>query len=234
MRRPVIGLTLNWQRNDGERVPSCGRWLFSLNQSYADLMGTANTVPVGIVPSAGGLEGILDILDMVVLTGGGDPDPDLYGQLNCGSVDCRRERPLWEMEFYRSARRRGIPVLGICLGIQLIGIAEGEQLIQDIPAQVDNPCHHHGRPGSPASHMIALTRGTFLNHIFGDGIEVSSHHHQAVSDVPGGFRVAARSSDGVIEAMESDDGGVVAVQWHPERDFTGPVLLRGMLDRLKR
>lgn len=233
MRRPVVGLTLNWQRNEGERAHSCGRWLFSINQSYTDLMGSVNTVPVGILPAACDFKGILDSLDLVVLTGGGDPDPDLFGQSNTGSMDCRRERPLWEMGFYRSARERGIPILGICLGMQLIGIAEGEQLIQDIPAQVENPCLHHGRPGRPASHMVALTGGTLLHDIFGDEIEVSSYHHQALSDVPGGFHAAARSSDGVIEAMESDDGSVVAVQWHPERDFTGPVLLQRMLDRLK-
>lgn len=232
MRRPVVGLTLNWQRNDDERVPSCGRWLFTLNQSYADLMGKVDTVPVGILPAAGDFKGILDVLDMVVLTGGGDPDPELYGQTKICSMECRRERPLWEMGFYRSARERGIPILGICMGMQLIGIAEGEQLIQDIPTQLENPCDHHGRPGRPASHMITLTGGTFLHDVFGDRIEVSSHHHQAVRDVPEGFHAAARSSDGVIEAMESDDGDVVAVQWHPERNFTGPVLLQRMLDRL--
>lgn len=233
MRRPVVGLTLNWQRNDDQLVPARGRWMFTLNQRYADLMEKVDAVPVGILPAAGDFKGILDSLDLVVLTGGGDPAPDLYGQTAIVSMECCRERPLWEMEFYRSARERGIPILGICLGMQLIGIAEGEQLIQDIPTQLANSCYHQGRPGIPANHMVTFTRGTFLHDVFGDGIEVFSDHHQAVSDVPGGFHAAARSSDGVIEAMESDDGGVVAVQWHPERDSTGPVLLQGMLDRLK-
>lgn len=233
MRRPAVGLTLNWRRNDDQLVPARGRWMFTLNQSYADLMEKVDAVPVGILPAAGDFKGILDSLDLVVLTGGGDPAPDLYGQTAIVSMECCRERPLWEMEFYRSARERGIPVLGICLGMQLIGIAEGGQLIQDIPTQLDNPCLHQGGPERPASHTITLTRGTFLNHVFGDRIDVSSDHHQALSDIPGGFHAAARSSDGVIEAMESDDGCVVAVQWHPERDFTGPVLLRSLLDRLE-
>jgi len=230
--RPLVGVTLNWYRNDREKTACYGRWLFGLNQSYAALLGKVKVLPLGIIPASEDFRSILGSLDMVVLTGGGDPDPQLYGQANNGSISCSRERPVWEMGFYKSAREMKVPVLGICLGMQLICMAEGGQLIQNIPTQVADPCRHHGTPQDPSSHEVEILEGTLLHALFGARIEVSSFHHQAIAQVPEGFNVAARSSDGVVEAIESEDGTVVAVQWHPERDFTGPLLLQKMVDRL--
>jgi len=233
LKKPVVGVTLNWYRNEDGKVPSYGRWLFGLNQSYAELLGKADVMPMGLLPVSEDFRSILQVVDMVVLTGGGDPDPELYGQTENGSVNCSRERPLWEMGLYRTARNMELPVMGICLGLQLIGMAEGVQLIQDIPTEVDDPCEHHGKPDRPSRHPVELVEGTLLHDTFGEDIEVSSFHHQALREVPAGFRLAARSPDGIIEAVESEDGRVIAVQWHPERDFTGPVLLRRMVDLIE-
>ncbi|NOQ23381.1 MAG: hypothetical protein GQ565_12150 [Candidatus Aegiribacteria sp.] len=231
MKEPVIGVTLNWYKNDESKVPAYGKWLFGLNQSYAKLMGKADVIPVGIIPVSEDTRNILDIVDMILLTGGGDPDPELYDQRNSGSIGCHRERPLWEMELYRNAREMKIPVFAICLGIQLIAMAEGEQLIQNISTQVDDPDDHNGKADDPGKHTVEIMEGTILREILGSEIEVCSFHHQAVAGIPKGYHQAAKSKDGVIEAMESDDGLVIAVQWHPERDFTGPLILHSMISR---
>ncbi|RKZ06665.1 hypothetical protein DRQ25_13410 [Candidatus Fermentibacteria bacterium] len=231
MKKPVVGITFNWYKNDESRTPSYGKWLFGLNQSYAKLLAAADVVPVGIIPTSKDVRSILDTVDMILLTGGPDPDPALYGQKLNGSIGCYRERPLWEMELYRIARSMKIPVFGVCLGIQLIAVAEGEQLIQDISTQVDDPVDHDGKADDPRKHTVKIIDGTFLGKILGCEIEVCSFHHQSIAGIPKGYRLAAESQDGVIEAMESDDGLVVAVQWHPERDFTGPLILRNLITR---
>ena len=198
------------------------------------MLAKAGVITVGIIPSSRDVRSILDIVDMIVLTGGGDTDPELYGQRNNGSIQHWRERPLWEMELYRNAREMKVPVLGICLGIQTIAIAEGEQLIQDISTQVDNAEEHHGEAADPKTHPVEIMDGTILSGILDRKIEVSSFHHQAIAGIPKGFYQAAKSPDGMIEAMESDDGLVVAVQWHPERDFTGPLLLKKLIPKFLR
>lgn len=231
MKKPVIGVTFNWYRNDEQRIQSYGKWLFGLHQSYSELLNRADVIPVGIIPDSEDFRSILDIVDMIVLTGGGDPDPELYGQRNNGSVDCQRERPLWEMELYRNAREMKIPVFGICMGMQLIAMAEGEQLIQNIPTQMKHPIDHYGKPEDPRKHTVEIVRGTILEEILGGEIEVNSFHHQGIDGIPEGFKTAAMSSDGLIEAIESDDGLVVAVQWHPEQDFTGPIILQNLISR---
>ena len=231
MKKPVIGVAFNWYRNDESRTPSYGKWLFGLNQSYAKLLAAADVIPVGIIPTSKDPGNVLDIVDMILLTGGPDPDPELYGQRNNGSIGYYRERPLWEMELYRNARAEKIPVFGICLGIQLIAMAEGEQLIQDISTQVDDPVDHDGKADDPRKHTVQIMDGTILRGILGSEIEVCSFHHQSIAGIPKGYHKAAESSDGVIEAMESDDGLVVAVQWHPERDFTGSLILQNLITR---
>ncbi len=233
MEAPRAGVTLNWYRNEERKAAAYGRWLFGLNQSYVKLLGSKNIQAMGLLPTSDDFAAILKDIHMLVMTGGGDPDPQLYGEGNNGSVKCYRERPIWEMGLYREARRKGLPILGICLGMQLIAMAEGSQLIQNIPTQVQNPLHHHGTPHRPESHSVALVEGTRLHGIFGDSIDVSSFHHQAVRQLPRGFRAAAFAPDGVMEAFESEDGLVLAVQWHPERDFTGSLILKMILDDLE-
>jgi putative glutamine amidotransferase len=231
MSKPLVGVTFSWYSNEPARVRSYGKWLYGLNQSYAELLSKADVIPIGIIPLSKNVRSILEVVDMVLMTGGGDPDPMLYGQINNGSINISRERPLWEMDLYRTARKMGVPVFSICLGMQLIAIAEGEELIQNIPTQVHNPVDHYGKPEDPRTHDVDILEGSILREILGEHIEVSSFHHQAISGIPAGFHTAAVSQDGVIEAIESDDGLVIAVQWHPERDFTGPIIMNSLLRR---
>lgn len=212
-------MTLYWEPNPPERSPVYGPWRYALNQCYMRLLDGVGAIPVGLLP--GGdctfeerLEGVHGLL----MTGGGDPAPALYGREDQGSIDPETHRPLWEMELYRGARSAGIPVLAVCLGMQLVAIAGGSALIQDIPASVEGSLDHRGL------HSVSLSPGSGLDRLLGGRAVVHSSHHQAIESVPGGFTWTACSPDGVIEAIESTDGLVKAVQWHPERDSTGPAL----------
>jgi len=231
MRTSVVGLTLDWCATDPAERQVYGCWRHCLNQTYTLFADRPDIAPVGVLPLTGDLGRVCRQLDLLVLTGGGDPDPGLYGQEIAGAVSAVRERPVWEMELYRTARKAGVPVLGICLGLQLIAMAEGAPLIQDIPSQVPGAVDHHGTARSPRSHPVVLEAGTLLGRLLGPEAVVSSFHHQAAAFVPDGFRLGASAPDGVIEAIESTEGGVVAVQWHPERDYTGIPILDAMVPR---
>ncbi len=215
-----IGLTLYWDANPDDRAEIYGPWKFSLNQCYMKLFEGLGVVPLGLLPGGACTpsERIRE-LDGLVLTGGGDPAPVMYGRADRGSRNPETDRPMWDLCLYREARAAGIPVLAICLGMQLAAISEGGALIQDIPSSVPGALDH-----GAGLHAVHLREGSGLSRLLGARASVWSSHHQAVESVPAGFIEAGRSPDGIIEAMESDDGLVTAVQWHPERDATGPVI----------
>jgi len=229
MNSPLVALTPSWYPNPPEHHQVFGRWRYALNQTYASLTDRIGIVQIALLPTSRYPDRLLQMLDLLILTGGGDPDPDLYGQTNTGCISFSRERPLWEMDLYRRARELHVPILGICLGLQLITVAEGVPLIQDLPSATREVLDHHGTPLDPKVHPVRINTGSFLYSVLGDEAVVSSFHHQAAVSVPPGYHLTASSSDGVIEAIESDDGEVVAVQWHPERDFTGPILIDALL-----
>lgn len=221
--KPRIGLTMFWEANPPEEERLYGSWKFTLNQSYMRLFRELDAVPLGILPWAGrpASEQVGEIHGLV-MTGGRDPDPALFNRENRGSRDPETDRPLWDMEVYRAAREAGLPVLAVCLGMQLAGIAHGTALIQDIPSVVTGALDHRG-----GLHEVDTVPGTPLRELLGGKCMVWSSHHQALEEVPSGYREAARSRDGVLEAMVSLDGLVTAVQWHPERDGTcGPLAKR--------
>lgn len=218
-----IGITMFWEANSRERTPVYGPWRYTLNQCYLRLLDGMGAVPVGLLPGGDCTSGErLAGVHGLVMTGGGDPSPELYGRTDQGSLDPETDRPLWEMELYREARSAGIPILAICLGMQLVAIAEGVALVQHIPASVEGALDH--RTGL---HGITLSPGSGLRRLLGGEALVHSSHHQAIEKVPAGFNWTACSPDGVMEAIESTDGLVTAVQWHPERDSTGPALAGG-------
>ncbi len=160
----------------------------------------------------------LELLDGLLLIGGDDVDPSLYGappHPELGSVD--RKRDVFEIALVREAARSRLPSFGVCRGLQLMNVALGGTLHQHLPADVPDALPHAGR--YDASHGVSVVPGTHLARILGARtVEVNSHHHQAVDRSAPGFVATAHASDGVIEASELPPHPFfLGVQWHPER-----------------
>ncbi|UYM04913.1 gamma-glutamyl-gamma-aminobutyrate hydrolase family protein [Solicola gregarius] len=160
--------------------------------------------------------------DGVLLLGGGDLDPALYGgdpaAPNLYGVDRRADD--YSIAVVRAARRRGVPVLGICRGNQVINVAAGGTLYPDIA----DPTLHHGVAPEPMflDETVTLVDRSWVGDLYGtERLVVRSGHHQAIRDVAPGLRAVAWAGDGIVEGVQADDGWCVGVQWHPE-DTDGP------------
>jgi putative glutamine amidotransferase len=218
--RPLIGVTasrhrLN-KRPDNDLV-------YLAFVSYAIMVRAAGGIPVALVPGAADeAPQVLDRLDGVVLSGGGDVDPGRYrGDHHDTVYGVDPGRDAFEIAMVRTARERRFPTLCICRGMQLVNVAFGGTLIADIasegPGLVDH--RHIAESAGLRSHIVDLTPGSSTARALGgDVVEVNSLHHQAVRDVAPGFVVTGRAPDGMIEALapEEEDWPMWAVQWHPE------------------
>jgi putative glutamine amidotransferase len=194
-----------------------------VNAAYVRAVLRAGGLPLVLSPFIGGehTPTLLDLLDGLLLTGGEDVDPTHYGQEpipELGPVDPRRDA--LELSLFRAAWTRGLPVLAICRGIQVVNVALGGTLWQDIPRQRPGALPHAqttGRDGR--THPVDLVPGSLLARaLAATRIEVNSFHHQSVRDLAPGLVVTGTSPDGEIEGVESPAGGswLLAVQWHPE------------------
>jgi putative glutamine amidotransferase len=167
----------------------------------------------------------LDQIDGLVIVGGDDVDPRLYGEeRKPGTGTVPAMRLFFERKLYGEARRREIPILGICYGMQLINVLEGGTLFQDIERDAKSRMDHRGKKNP--YHRVRINKSSRLRSIVGGKIIVCTDHHQAVCRVAPAFRPVAFSPDGIIEAIESDSEKIMAVQWHPERNLHGPATTR--------
>lgn len=188
---------------------------------------------------------VLDTVDGVLITGGEDVDPEHFGESPIpamGSIEPARD--VFELALARLALARGVPYLGICRGIQMLAIAAGGTLYQDLAAQKKGDLLRHRQTPSPRyalTHFVKVEPGTLLAKLVGAGdLKVNSFHHQAVARVPEGFRVSATATDGVIEGLEAVGDGrfTIGVQWHPENlwyrnpEFLG--LFKGLAEAARR
>jgi putative glutamine amidotransferase len=177
---------------------------------------------------------LLERFDGLLLIGGGDIDPKHYGQdplPECYGIDT--EADVFEMRLVQTAVGRGMPVLAICRGFQILNVATGGSLDQHITGR--DALIGHGVPGiSPEMHEVRLEPGTWTAKAMGtETVQVSSSHHQAAARIGEGLVVSGRAPDGIVEAMEHPDGGwVVAVQWHPERTAEKDPAQQGLFDAL--
>ena len=215
--RPLIGITCSLDHTDSAS--------YKLNKDYVNAVSHTGGEAL-IVPHTDeqGVRELIGTLDGIVLSGGDDIDPRHYDEqphIALGKIEPDRDR--FELHLARTAIRLGIPLLGICRGMQVLYVAMGGKLIQDIPSEVLGAIKHKQEaPKSYPSHQVTVEKNSKLSGMIGQGdVGVNSFHHQAVKEpMIDRFIVSARAPDGIIEAIEfSKEQFVLGVQWHPEAMF---------------
>ncbi len=224
--QPVIGITGNYEDN-----------ICKLSHGYFQSVVAAGGVPLVIPPveDANTLVNTLDRIDALILSGGGDINPLFGGDEPSPRLrGINQKRDLPELMITRLAYNRQIPILGICRGIQALAIALGGKVAQDISIQA-NVKHSQDADRAEQTHSIKIAEDSILYSLYGeDRIYVNSFHHQAVKDTGDKFRVVAKSSDGIVEAMESSEyKSIIGVQWHPECLEDGMPLFRWLVEEAK-
>ncbi len=220
--RPIIGISAY---NEDARWGAWRAQAILLPRRYPDRVAQAGGIPV-LLPPVPGVEDALERLDGLLLSGGGDIDPARYGaQRAPETAKIRGDRDEAELALLARAQSLGLPVLGICRGLQIINVARGGSLHQHLPQLVGHEEHCPER-GSYGSHDVRLAAGSRLAGILGRTevadhwpVTVPTHHHQAVDRLGDGLSATAWADDGTVEAVELDPRQhrfVVAVQWHPE------------------
>lgn len=210
--KPIIGITADVGENNRQ----------VLKDTYVKAVihagGLPMILPIGIEEEVQQIAGFIDGL---LLTGGGDIDPTLFGEephQRLGDVEPARDTV--ELELFKEVLALNKPILGICRGLQIINIAAGGNMYQDIYTQKEGELLQHSQkaPTFHASHFVQVEKGSLLESLAETTqIKVNSYHHQAVKDVPPPLKVSGVASDGVIEAIESTTHRfVLGVQWHPE------------------
>ena len=238
--KPLIGLS-------GRRVPAESIPLFDYTalhgeevdvhlSEYPKVLEKAGALPVQLTRNTNAAE-VVQRLDGLVMTGGADPDPGLYGETphpELGPIE--RSRDDWELALIRAALDARLPMLCVCRGAQLLNIALGGSLVQHLD---DADSHQRiGHPRIDRCHTVRVSPGSKAEEIYGGDVPTNSLHHQAVGRPGDGVVVTGTADDGVVEAFElSGRPEVFAVQWHPEMlsDTVDPAfvwLVREASDRL--
>jgi gamma-glutamyl-gamma-aminobutyrate hydrolase PuuD len=204
--------------------------------SYVHQVTAAGGIPV-LLPPVPGIAGALDSLDALVLSGGADLDPASYGApRHPATGPLMPGRDAAEFPLLAGAVNRGLPVLAICRGLQLVNAARGGTLHQHLPDLVGNDSHE-GRPGRFGRHEVRVDPRSRLGRLLGPPgsrgelrLDVPTSHHQAIDRLGPGLVATAWAADGTIEAIEPSDGDgfLIAVQWHPEAG-TDPRLFRALI-----
>ena len=216
---PLIGIPGRSDQSSRSGTP-----IFAQNRTYVEAVAITGGSPV-LIPlnlNEGALRAIYERLNGLLLAGGGDLHPKHYGEAireKCGQSDEARDTV--ELTLARWSLAEGLPVLGICRGIQVMNVAAGGALYQDIASQSPGSLKHDCWPDHPRNylaHQVTVNGDSHLAAILSQGqVAVNSLHHQAVKDLAPGFRVVARAPDGLIEAIEDHDHPfALGVQWHPE------------------
>lgn len=211
MEKPIIILSCD--------VADDGR--MQMRQEYFTAIADAGGIPV-VMPPYVERSKIDEWVDRIgasalVLTGGADLDPQLYRERpvdGLGRVSLTRD--VYELELFDCAMRRGLPVLGICRGLQVINVALGGSLYQDMPTQMGEEFVSHSREDT--LHEVAFTSGSELERLVGKQfVLTNTHHHQCIHRVADELTVSGTTVDGVVESVEWPEHSIVGVQFHPER-----------------
>lgn len=224
-KHPTIGITVSI---DEGKIIRAQREYFYIKRAYSKVVRGVGGNPILISPDLD-IKVAVALCDGLVISGGDDIPPELYGEsaqlmINPESI----ERIGWERELLQAFCDAGKPVLGVCYGMQLINVHFGGTLRQDLASGSGQPILNHGGMGVTTSHRLTIPVDSSLFPALGPRAGVSSAHHQAIKDVAPGFKISAISEDGVIEAIEK--GSILAVEWHPESDATGPAVYSLLLE----
>ena len=222
--KPVIGITpspIRQSTGAGELER------YAIAACYVNAVIAAGGIPIVLPPQDDNVATLLELVDGVVFSGGADLDPAIYGDddVHPKTYDIHPLRDRFELELIKQTIERDIPAFCICRGIQVLNVACGGTLYQDVPDQYDAAIQHRqqetGHQNDQASHNVAADADSLLASTYGStSIPVNSYHHQAVKELAPGLAVSARSDDGLIEAIEMPDKSfVLGVQWHPEMMF---------------
>lgn len=219
--KPVIGITPSptVDEHRGERN--------TLSINYSDAVLAAGGVPIILPPQTGNDDEILSIVDGIIFSGGGDIRPEIYGDhdYHPKTYGIHDRRDNLELPLIREAIARDVPVLCICRGIQILNVALGGTLYQDVADQFDPEIKHSQSdlsiPASEPSHQVQLTPGSLAATVYAsETVQTNSFHHQSLKDIPAELVVVGRAPDGTIEAVERPGSHfVLGVQWHPEMMF---------------
>jgi putative glutamine amidotransferase len=220
--KPLIGVTTYLEQAvRGEWDERFGM----VPETYLIAVEEGGGIPVMLPPQPfddADIDRVLGAIDGLVVSGGADVDPGRYGAERGPHTDePRYDRDDWEVELTLGAIARGMPVLAICRGVQLLNVALGGSLVQHVP-DIRPDGTHGGTSGGFSGTDVEITGGTLVRDVLGsvgDRLSVRCHHHQVLDRVADGLVVSAHSADGLIEAVELPSKPfVVGVQWHPEQD----------------
>jgi putative glutamine amidotransferase len=222
---PIIGITATLKEDiDTVAERPLGRYVRT-DLDYVEGVSGAGGVPV-ILPPGGderAAEAVIRCLDGLLLSGGSDLDPRVYGEEPVRELGPTiPERDAFEMALVGLALGRGMPIFGICRGMQILNVALGGTLYQDLPSQWEGDVlkHRQNTPKRQPTHEVEVWDGSYIAGVMQRGVvKVNSYHHQAIRDLADGLIVTGRSSDGVIEAVEASDLSqrwLLGVQWHAE------------------
>jgi len=222
--KPIIGITPSAQTDD---LAHGTFRRYCLNEAYVRAVEAAGGVPI-ILPPNSDPPRIVELIDGLLLSGGPDVEPGRFGDTTVHpltyGIDPQRDQ--FEIDLFNGARVRGVPVLGICRGIQVINVALGGTLIQDVGSEceasreVGHRQHERGLEESAVGHEVHAEQPSLLPIFDGNCLGVNSFHHQAIRDLAPELNAVAYSPDGLVEAVVlRDNESVFAVQWHPELMF---------------
>jgi putative glutamine amidotransferase len=222
---PIIGITATLKEDvDTVAERPLGRFVRA-DLDYVEGVAGAGGAPV-VLPPVGeesAAEALIHSLDGLLLSGGSDLDPSYYGEKPVSELGVTLpERDAFEMALVGLALRRGMPVFGICRGMQVLNVALGGTLYQDLPSQweQDPLKHRQDTPKWQPTHEVRVSEGSYIAEVMGrESVKVNSYHHQGIRDLAEGLVVTGRSLDGVIEAVEAEDLSerwLLGVQWHAE------------------
>ena len=214
-RSPIIGITA-YNRNQSDE--------FHLPGAYVDAVQAAGGISLLIPPNQPNPTQILAVIDGLILSGGGDIEPSLYGGSDHPTLDMiDLERDQSELALAELALATHLPTLGICRGMQILNVASGGNLVTHVPEFYGEMIEHRlNHPRRPSEHSIQIDRETRLAKILKVvDVTVVSWHHQALRTIPNCWKTVAWAADGLVEAIEHQDHPwLIAVQWHPEMSST--------------